>query len=185
MKAAAWSAPVIAVAAATPAAAASTVEGFDLAVQGMSMGATFTFYSSDGQTRYMAGEPGSVLVMNEGTETAPAGTVAQVTYDNRIHTPTSTGYRFVENDETTAADFTIVSTDGNSSTLAFVVQTPVPVNTTIDNALVLDIDFVTDVEPPNDRFDNYVPLQYTLVADGDIDPINNVHGPFPATVVEP
>lgn len=186
MKAAAWSVPVIAVAAATPAAAASTVEGPDLDLRGLSMGSTFTFYSEDGQTQYMAAEPSSFIIMNQGTVAAPLGAIVQVTYDNRIHTPTAMGYRFLDNgQEVEPLDFVVDSVDGDKSTLSFVIPEQIPVNTSYDHALIVDIDFATDVEPPNDRYDDYVPQLYTVSADGDIDESNNVLGPYSATVVEP
>lgn len=182
MKTAAWSAPVIAVAAATPAAAASTVQGVDLYATGLQQGSSFSFYSTDLTTKYTATEPSGFTLLNKGTESAPAGSVTvQARYDNRVYTPDRVYVHFGDTD--TEASFTVTDVAGNASTISFVIPIEMPVETDVfgPNAIRVRTILSPDVTYPNDMYDNYVEPMWTIVYADDADPTNNIFGPWAAT----
>lgn len=179
VKAAAWSAPVVAVAAATPAAAASTVQGIDLFADGLQMGSELIFFSTDLATRYIASEPMGFTLLNKGADTAPAGSVTvQARYDNRIYTPT--GVDLSVGGSTEAVAFDIVSVDGNASTISFVIPREMPTETSVfgANAMLVFTRFEADIAYPNDTYDGYIAPQWTIMSADDSDVTNNVYGPW-------
>lgn len=182
MKAAAWSAPVIAVAAATPAAAASTVQGVDLYAAGLQMGNSISFFSTDLTTRYGTADPNGLTLLNKGEDTAPAGTVTvQARYDNRIFTPSKVTVS--SGDPAVEVPFNIISVEGNASTIAFTIPRDIPTQTDVfaSNAVRVYTYFDADLAYPNDRYDDYIAPQWTVISADDSDGTNNVFGPWTPT----
>lgn len=85
LKAAAWSVPVIAVASAVPAAAAS-VEGVDLRIEWeFGAGESRTAFSPDGSRQYSISVPSFALVTNGGSADVAAGSLLTATFDARLY----------------------------------------------------------------------------------------------------
>ncbi len=177
--AAAWSAPVIAVAAATPAAAASTAGAVDLFADGLQMGSGMTYFNKDLTTRYETADPLGFTLLNNGPEPAPAGSVSvQVRYDNRVFTPTEVTISGSE-----PIPFSTPVASGDASTFTFTVPQQVEVETDVfgPNALRVITRFDGSFAYPNDVFDDYVEPSWTILSDDDADTSNNIFGPFTST----
>lgn len=184
LTAAAWSAPIIATAVATPLAAASNAPQFDLFMGGLQAGDALEFFSADLTMKYTDGFTNGFTLMNRGPEPAPAGTIVQMRYDNRIVTPTDFEYRVGPEGSLQPLSFTAPVSNGNESTVTFVLPVEVPVGDDVfgPGTVWVYTRYALYVRYPNDALDDYKVMNWRiLTTDGDTS--NNLFGAVTPTTV--
>lgn len=169
LTAAAWSTPVLAIATATPAFAASG--GVDLAYFGTA-GEVPQAVSEDGFKVVAQSIPHGFLLGNLGSTDIPAGTTLQVLADARWFSNLSLEVNG------TATDGGAGTTSGNIRTWNFVISTPIPVSVLGGSGLPtngVDVRFLDTLVEPLPFVEDLEPLQllFTPAGGGDVDPTNN------------
>lgn len=181
LAAAAWSAPVVAMAVATPLAAAS-VAGFDLFTGGLQQGDSVEFFNADATLKYTNGFTRGFTLMNHGPGAAPAGTLVRMRYDNRIVTPTNFTYRVGPTGTSTPLSYSTPIVNGNESIVEFVIPVAVPVGEDVygPGTIWVVTGYDVDIDYPNDALDDYKVMYWQIVA-ADDDGLNNLHGSLTPT----
>lgn len=184
LTAAAWSAPIIATAVATPLAAASGAPQFDLFMSGLQQGSSVDLFTADLTMKYTDGFTGGFTLMNRGPEPAPAGTIVQMRYDNRIVTPTDFEYRIGSADTQQPLSYTTPVSNGNESTVTFVLPVEVPVGEDVFGAGTIWVytDYTLDLAYPNDALDDYKVMNWRILT-SDSDTSDNLFGALTPTTV--
>lgn len=173
LTAAAWSAPVVAITLAAPAASASEA-GFDLTVDPLQLGDSLTLFSADFSRRWAAGAPLGIVVSNHGTLASPAGATLTVSVDSRVFQ--FTGMRGAFPGDDTPEALTIVSNtvDGNRSTITATIPYAIPAGTDSYTGFRISMSFDTIAVYPNDGVQPVLDSTWVLGSpSGDIDPGNN------------
>ncbi|WP_353116212.1 hypothetical protein [Microbacterium sp.] len=120
LKATAWSAPVVAMAVATPFAAASTT--IDLKLEAQPFGDSLSAFSPDGVTRYTLAFPGAFSASAAGATPAPVGSTLIAVFDSRL----VGGLAVTVGGQPAVAGST--TTSGNRTTATFTVPVEIPAN---------------------------------------------------------
>lgn len=144
LKATAWSLPVVAVAAATPLAAASTTG--DLLLTARTGGTTIGANDPGATEAYVLAIPPGFDVTTIGTERTPAGATLIVTFDSRLLGDPSATMDGIN------APRTPVTIDGNVATATFTLPLGIPANGTTEPLLITFATisngvWVTDAQP--------------------------------------
>lgn len=183
LKAAAWSAPIVAVAAATPAAAASEITNVDLFLEPPQMGESYWFYSPDHLTSYAWGGFLGFHVSNSGTEDAPAGTIVQLSYDPRVFEYSNSPTIFIGDVEHELA-YTVTQLSATTATLTMTIDIPIPAQSTWEsqNSVLVRMNPTYVLRYPNDTVDNPGTYSEMIVSGQDSNTANNSRGPFSPTV---
>lgn len=184
VRAAAWSAPVIALAVTAPAASASTVIDFDGAVTGLQMGSVTDIFNGDLTARYTVNVPLGFTFLNTGTVPIPAGTAASVTYDRRVFSPQGFEVRLGQVTIPLAHSVPVVA--GDAATVTFNVPIEIQPNTDpVSAAAVLVITrFSMHHDYPNDAIDGLVTSRFAITLQ-DTNPANNSMDDFGFTTAIP
>ncbi|WP_440710370.1 hypothetical protein [Herbiconiux sp. YIM B11900] len=173
LTAAAWSAPVVAITLAAPAASASEA-GFDLAVDPLQLGDSLPVFSADFSRRWAAGAPLGIVVSNHGTVASPAGATLTVSVDSRVFQ--FTGMRGAFPGDDTPEALTIVSNTvaGNRSTITATIPYAIPAGTDSYTGFRVSMDFDTVAVYPNDGVQPVLDSTWVVGSPaGDIDVSNN------------
>lgn len=163
---AAWSAPVVAVAAGAPAAAASTA-GYDVEFASPEKGSTFFVYNSDYTVKYAIGEPMGFRLVNLGDEDWTGPAQVRFTYDNDLFQLTGVQISRIGAEETRHIDISSddVTVDGNAAHATFSITEMLPAHTEHfdPQELVVSMEYTAEVEYPNDSLD-HTPVPHEWVA---------------------
>lgn len=179
---AAWSAPVIAVAAATPTAAASTSADVDVYLLPPNAGDVVSFYSPDYQTSYSYSSFIGFGIANSGSEDAPAGSIVQITYDPRVFAYNEAPTVRVGDAEHELA-YEVTQTAPDSATLTLTVDVPIPAGASYESGTAPSVSTHQSflLFYPDDTVENPQPYSDIVTNDADSNADNNARGPFPPT----
>ena len=174
LKAGAWSAPVIAVAATAPLAAATG--GWDLSLEPPQFGADVPLFTGDLTGTYTVPEPVGYVIGNRGATASPLASIAiTLELDRRLWDVTGLQYRPIGSSDLVDAVHGTPTIDGDVARHTWTIVASVPPNTThVDGILVRPtLRFLG--EYPDDHFDDIVPVSWILTPPaGDADATNNI-----------
>lgn len=164
--ASAWAAPVVVTAAAAPAAVASTVPGFDVALDPPQLGDSVIMFNADYTHPYRMDVPMAWVVANHGTKEAPGGFPFSVTYDNRVWA--ITGFRGRFNGDDTGEPINLpdfsTSTSGHATTATATVPVAIPPGTDSYSGFFVSVTGRSfKGEYPNDGIDAPTPRTWAVV----------------------
>ncbi|WP_446665540.1 hypothetical protein [Flexivirga sp. B27] len=170
--ASAWAAPVILTAAAAPAASASTA-GFDIALDPPQMGDSITAYNGDFTHIYSISGIMAWVVANHGSAVAPGGFPMSLTCDNRIWEVASVKGGL--DNKLKNLPITKRVSDGNSTTVTFLIPDDIPPNTDSYSGFWVIVDNEFKAVYPNDGVTAPTGTRWEVMPPaGDADASNNV-----------
>lgn len=173
---AAWAAPVVTIAAAAPAASASSVAGFDLALDPPQLGSSFYMFNGTFTRLLEVGEPVATVVANHGAAASPAGFTLQVSYDSAVFRFTGAqGHFGGSGTERTPLPIVTRSQADRVETVTFTIPVVIPPGTDSFSGYFVGFDYDIVGIYPNDNVDNFRPARFTILpVPGDADSTNNV-----------
>lgn len=164
--ASAWAAPVVLTAVGAPAAAASPIAGFDVALDPPQLGDSVIMYNPDYTHAYRMSVPVGWVVANHGTEEAPGHFPVSVTYDNRVWQ--IGGLQGVFRGDSSAEPIVLpdlsTSTSGHATTLTATIPVSIPPGTDSFSGFYVGLtDRTFKGEYPDDGIDDPTPRRWAVV----------------------
>lgn len=160
---AAWATPVVAVAAAAPAASASPSAGFDLALDSPQMGSSFYMFNGALTRLLQVGEPVATVVANHGTVASPTGFTLQVSYDSAVFRFTGATGHFGGSSDRTPLPVTSRSQADRVETVTFAIPVVIPPGTDSFSGYLVRFDYDILGVYPNDSVENYRSTRLTIL----------------------
>lgn len=174
LKAGAWSAPVILVAAAVPFAAATG--SWDLSLEPPQFGADAPLFTGDLTGRYTVPDPVGYVIGNRGAAASPLAPIAiTLEVDRRIWNITGLRYRPIGSTDEVDAVHGPPVIDGDIARYTWTIVESVPPHATHEDGILVRpvVEFLA--EYPDDHLDDVVPVTWLLTPpSGDADASNDL-----------